>query len=424
MTSYVGRNTHRYTHSEFDITPAISAPLGQYSNLVDPPNVDSTIIACTVLLLVLSTPLVALRLYTRIKIKPKPWWDDATCLLGWAFMIALGCLNIHMLAYGSGSDLWNVTMHDWIYMKSHFDSILIVARVGLTLTKISLLLFYQRVFMIPGNRFSPIYWAIWITFWCNCLLAVAYVVALSTQCMGKPDLGAEGGQCIDKNALIITSSFINVAIDFSVLIIPIVVIWGLQIPIAKKRRLSGVFVLGGLAVLASVARLGYQLAAAKNPNRSIAFTINSLLKLIEQSIGVMVSCLPVLPAFYQRFWGTEPASRSKILGKSKSQRAASPNLLGYQRRGRGFPSTPSTQNSKSRDPFPVQWTKDDKMTTRDGYEELTEFERGAPEPSETTKGWGVAESRLSRVVERAGPVPQAHKGILKGTEIEITSERR
>lgn len=313
------------------------------------------------------------------------------------------------------------------HLSQHFDSIQIVARVGLTLTKISLLLFYQRVFMIPGNRFSPIYWAIWITFWCNCLLAVAYVIALSTQCVGKPDLGAEGGQCIDKNALIITSSFINVAVDFSVLIIPIVVIWGLQIPIAKKRRLSGVIVLGGLAVLASVARLGYQLAAAKNPNRSVAFTINSLLKLIEQSIGVIVSCLPVLPAFYQRFWGTVvtgPASRSQMLGKSKSQQGASPNLLGHQRRGCGFPSTPSTQNPQSRDPFPVQWTKDDKMTTRDGYEEMAELERDAPEPTETAKGWGVAEPRLSRVVERAGPVPQAHKGILKGTEIEITFERR
>ena len=299
-----------------------------------------------------------------------------------------------------------------------------MARVGLTLTKISLLLFYQRVFMIPGNRFSPIYWAIWITFWCNCLLAVAYVIALSTQCVGKPDLGAGGGQCIDKNALIITSSFINVAIDFSVLIIPIVVIWGLQIPVAKKRRLSGVFVLGGLAVLASVARLGYQLAVAKNPNRSIAFTINSLLKLIEQSIGVMVSCLPILPALYQRFWGTGPTSRNKISGKSKIQGGASVNLVGYQHPDRGFPSTASTTNSKSRDSFPVQWTKDDRTTTRDGYEELKELERGPPEPTEMAREWGAAEPRLSRVVERAGPVPQAHKGILKGTEITITSEKR
>lgn len=260
-----------------------------------------------------------------------------------------------------------------------------MARVGLTLTKISLLLFYQRVFMIPGNRFSPIYWAIWITFWCNCLLAVAYVIALNTQCVGKPDLGAEGGQYIDKNALIITSSFINVAVDFSVLIIPIVVIWGLQMPVAKKRRLSGVFALGGLAVLASVARLGYQLAVAKNPNRSIAFTINSLLKLIEQSIGVMVSCLPILPAFYQRFWGTEPTSKNKTWGRSKIQGGASVNLVGYQRPDRGFPSTPSTRNSESRDSFPVQWTKDDKMTTRDGYQELAELGRGASESTEMAR---------------------------------------
>ncbi|KAL8757564.1 MAG: hypothetical protein Q9199_002135 [Rusavskia elegans] len=424
MASHVGIDTHIHTLSELDTTPAIPPPQGQDSNLIDPPSIDTTIIACTVLLLVLSTPLVAVRLYTRIKIKPKPWWDDATCLLGWGFMVALAVLNIHTLAYGSGSNLWNVTMHDWIHLKSHFNSTLIIARVGLTLTKISLLLLYQRLFITPGNRFTPIYWSIWITFWCNCLFAVAYAVALTTQCVGKSDLLAEGGQCIDEYAILISSSFINVAMDLAVLVIPIVAIWGLQMPAAKKRRLSGVFVLGGLAVLASVARLGYQFAVAKNPNQSIAFTINCLLKLIEQSIGVMVSCLPILPAFYQRLRGTGSTSRSKSLGKSKSEGEASASILGYQRRGRGFPSIASTKKSKPRDPFPVEWTMDDKMTTRDGYEELAEMERGALELRETGREWEVAEPRLSRVLEGGGPVPQAHNGILKGTEVEVRFERR
>lgn len=198
--------------------------------------------------------------------------------------------------------------------------------------------------------------------------------------MGKAALVAEGRQCIDESAILISSSFINVAMDILVLVIPILAIWGLQMPAAKKRRLLVVFVLGGVAVLASVARLGYQFAVAKDPNQSIAFTINSLLKLIEQSIGVMVSCLPILPAFCQRIRGTGSMARSKSMGKSKSEEASA-SILGKQDRGRGWPSIASTNQSKSRDPFPMEWTVDDTMT-RDGYEELAELERRTPETME------------------------------------------
>lgn len=108
MTSQVDPNT----------TPAISAPAGQHSNLVDPPSINSPVIACSVLLLVLSTPWVAIRLYTRIQIKPKLWWDDLTCVVGWAFMVALTALNIRMLLWGSGSNLWNVSTAAWMHMMS------------------------------------------------------------------------------------------------------------------------------------------------------------------------------------------------------------------------------------------------------------------------------------------------------------------
>ncbi|KAL9041114.1 MAG: hypothetical protein Q9180_001495 [Flavoplaca navasiana] len=436
LESHAGLDSHIHTHSDLDMTSAIPPPSGQYLNLVDPPSIDTTIIACTALLLVLPTPLVLVRLYTRIRIKPKLWYDDGTCVLGWGFMVALGVWNIKLLSYGSGSNLWNVSKHDWIHMKAvrsstlpltHFNTVLIIARVGLTLTKISFLLLYQRLFITRGNRFSPIYWSIWITFWCNCLFAVAYVITLTTRCVGKAAVVAEGGQCIDEYAILITSSFINVAMDVFVLVIPIIAIWRLQMPTATKRRLSVVFVLGGVAVLASVARLGYQFAVAKDPNQSIAFTINCLLKLIEQSIGVMVSCLPILPAFCQRLRGTGSTSRSKSMGKSKSEEASA-SILGKQHRGRGWPSMASTKKSKPRDPFPVERTVDDSMT-RDEYEELAELERRTPETTETASNWRGEQFGLPEVLEEDGRgpgpiVPRRHAGIVKGTEVDITFEAR
>ncbi|KAL8902530.1 MAG: hypothetical protein Q9207_004628 [Kuettlingeria erythrocarpa] len=411
------------SHVDLNTTPAIAAPPGQHSNLVDPSSIDTTVITCSVLLLVLSTPWVAIRLYTRIQIKPKLWWDDLTCVVGWAFMVALTALNIRMLLWGGGSNLWDVSTAAWMHMMSDFNDILITARIGLTLTKVSLLLLYQRLFISAANCFASMWWSIWITFCCNILLAVAYTVTLSVQCMGKAGV-AQGGHCINEYALLISSSFINVAMDVAILVIPIVAIWDLQMPKAKKRRLSALFVLGGVAVLSSVARLCYQFAVAKNPNRSIAFTVHVLLKLIEQSIGVMVSCMPIFPAFYRHIRSARSATGSRGLGENRREGEAVTSICGDKRRGPGFPSIPSSRKFKAKDPFPVEYTTDEKLTTRAGYEESAELERGTPIPTETGNGWGLPQSRLPRVIEGDGPVPQDQNGIVNGTEAEIPGEER
>ncbi|KAI4207916.1 MAG: hypothetical protein LQ346_000253 [Caloplaca aetnensis] len=212
--------------------------------------------------------------------------------------------------------------------------------------------------------------------------------------------------------------------DIAILVIPIVAIWDLQMPKAKKRRLSALFVLGGVAVLSSVARLGYQFAVAKDANQSIAFTVNVLLKLIEQSIGLMVFCMPIFPAFYQHVRSARSATRSKSLGKSRSEGEAAASILGYKSRGRGFPSMPSSKKSKAKDPFPVEYTTEDNLTTRGGYEDLAELERGTPKPTEPGNEFGVPQSRLPRFIDRNGPVPQDHNGIANGTEVEIPVEER
>lgn len=60
------------------LTPAMEAPPGLHSNLIDPPSsAYSTIIIC-VLIIVLPTPFVVLRLYTRKFISRQVWWDDCS----------------------------------------------------------------------------------------------------------------------------------------------------------------------------------------------------------------------------------------------------------------------------------------------------------------------------------------------------------
>lgn len=260
----------------------------------------------------------------------------------------------------------------------HFHDTQIIARVGMCFTKISFLLFYQRIFIPAGSRRIPIWWTIWLCFWVNVLYAIALIITVSTQCIGKEAIVAAGGQCVNEYAVLICASVINVSSDLMILVIPIVCIWGLHMPAEKKRKLSAVFIIGGLAVLSSIARLGYQIVESDNPNQSLAIMIVSQLNLAEHFIGVIVSCMPILPAFFRHFRRSAAAS---VNGSPKGEFTA--NILVFQKPN--VISTKRSKSSKTKDPFPVYSTTDDKMTTR-GYEELDELE-AQPEPRVTTFGW-------------------------------------
>ena len=57
---------------------------------------------------------------------------------------------------------------------------------------------------------------------------------------------AQGKQCLDEYAVLISASVINVTTDIIILVVPIVAIWGLHMPSEKKWRLSTVFAIGTL----------------------------------------------------------------------------------------------------------------------------------------------------------------------------------
>ncbi|KAL8832856.1 MAG: hypothetical protein Q9170_004722 [Blastenia crenularia] len=403
------------TKSNPNITPAIPAPAGQRSNLVDPPSKDPIFIACCVLIIVLSTPWVAVRLYTRFKIKPKLWWDDCEASKH-SFVKDIRSLTtgpsnmLHRLGLhgrsvrpehlhppmGRGQLIGNCSKlydhpsllpstsnlePDSFHVSQHFHDTQIIARVGMCCTKISFLLFYQRLLVPVGTRWTAIWWSIWLVFWYNVLYAIALIITITTACVGKAAIVAKGGQCVNEYAVLICASVINVSSDIFILVIPIVGIWGLQMPKAKKRRLSAVFVVGGLAVLSSVARLGYQIANAGNKNQSIAIMIVSMLNLAEQFIGVIVSCMPILPAFYRHIRHSR-SSGSSSSGKNKGKDLTA-NIMGFQPRhlqsqvkiSSGGASSKRSKSSKVKDPFPVYSTTDENITTR-GYEELGELESG------------------------------------------------
>lgn len=127
-----------------------------------------------------------------------------------------------------------------------FHDIEIVARIGMFFTKASILLLYRRIFIVNASAKGVTWWAIWSVFWYNLLYALALVLTVSLQCVGKPAAVAERGECLNQYAVLICASVINVLSDLMILIIPVAAIWGLQMAKSKKIRLSLLFAFGSL----------------------------------------------------------------------------------------------------------------------------------------------------------------------------------
>lgn len=117
--------------------------------------------------------------------------------------------------------------------------------LNITMVKVSILLMMHRLFV-------PSIWHVTFVIliliggfqicWC-----ITFLVVNAFQC--KPvqifwDLGS--GHCINNRTAIIVLGITNVTADVVILILPIYIIWGLQMHVRQKLVLTGIFMIGAL----------------------------------------------------------------------------------------------------------------------------------------------------------------------------------
>lgn len=117
-----------------------------------------------------------------------------------------------------------------------------MARIGIFFTKLSILLFLQRVFVPPHSKKTVIFYSIWAVIWFNLAYCIALVLTVLLECVGKDQ--ARGATCVNTYMLLIGASTINVFSDLLILLIPIFAVWKLHMSTRRKVGLSFVFAVG------------------------------------------------------------------------------------------------------------------------------------------------------------------------------------
>ena len=196
----------------------------------------------------------------------------------------------------------NITKILHIY---YFDEMLYLSSIALT--KISILLFYLRIF--PNPTFRRLVW-----------LAIAYcigyilgtVIALVFQC--KPLNLAwtrwdneHPGKCINLNLLGWMTAALNILGDMIVICLPLHELSKLAMGQRKKAGVMLMFLGGGFVTVVSMLRLKYMIQFNNSHNVTWDYTPIGYWSTLEVHVGVIIACLPAVRSLQRRIF---PSSRS------------------------------------------------------------------------------------------------------------------
>ncbi|EHA28399.1 hypothetical protein ASPNIDRAFT_125297, partial [Aspergillus niger ATCC 1015] len=240
---------------------------------------------------------MTLRFVARVKRRTGFGVDDCLCFV--AVVLMLGMLIELILWCSIGGNGYHVSdlntrtieMFYQIFLSSQFTYFVLTPVI-----KISFICFYRRLFTTKHFlRF---------TFGLNILIAAwssGIFLACALQC--RPlraywDINVKG-RCFSATTYIIVNQAFNVVMDFVILAVPVPMIWRLHRSWQDKLALNAVFALGGFVCFASIYRI---IVLFYIDLKDVTYTIYdaTLWTHIEPSVGLVVSCLPIIRGMFPR----------------------------------------------------------------------------------------------------------------------------
>ena len=141
----------------------------------------------------------------------------------------------------------------------------IIYYICVAVTKVAVLNLYLRIAV--QRAFRRLVWA------CIAIVtatAVASVTASIFQCtpVRKALDSSIRGSCIDVNALFFANAGLDIVQDAFIYVLPVRMLYQLQVPRRQKIALMLVFAVGGFVVITGMVRLNYLKAAQNTPDPS------------------------------------------------------------------------------------------------------------------------------------------------------------
>lgn len=255
----------------------------------------SSIYGGSIALIVVVNLAIAARIYARRISKNGLWWDDFIIFLSlifyWGISVGLW-LDIKHAGFGRHSVAVGGPVGEEKF-STFFKIFLALELLYLccsTATKASLILLYYRIFrLVKWFRWLlGLAWGAVFTYFFVCIFVAIFECKPVSY---KWDKNIKGGKCIDQDKFYRLNGIANLLIDFMLWSLTLPVVWRLNLNFRQKLSVSGIFLLGLLACVASIIRvITFSQARARDSTYTLVNVI--LWSAIEQSTGIVCACLP------------------------------------------------------------------------------------------------------------------------------------
>ncbi|KAI9168098.1 Satratoxin biosynthesis SC20 cluster protein [Paramyrothecium foliicola] len=230
------------------------------------------------------------KLFWKLNIALDDWIIFFTTLL---FTVPSLVINVHgLVANGMGHDIWTVPFEQITLFGTFFHVMATLYFTQMALIKLTLLVFYLRIFPTIFIR-RVLYGTIIFT----CLYGVVYMFTAIFQCLPvtyfstKWD-GEHEGSCASINAITWSNAGISIALDFWMLAIPLSQLSSLNLDGKKKIGVAMMFCVGTLFTIVSIVRLHVLVKFGHTENPTWDYLEVCKWSTIEIAVGIICVCMP------------------------------------------------------------------------------------------------------------------------------------
>ncbi|KAF4972287.1 hypothetical protein FSARC_1123 [Fusarium sarcochroum] len=287
------------------------------------------------------------RLYVKIFLAGGLQLDDALLIFSYILAVATIALCLHMFATGAGGvHAWEVSIDKFnVYMMDVYLAAFIYVLCG-SLAKLALLIFYLR--LSPQRWFKMATWSA-IVIICGYTIGIFFagIFACAPIAMSW-DVTITEGTCINRPGLYIATAAVNIISDVILFILPLPMVFKLQMPFKQKIGLMCIFTIGSLTVVTSIVRVVLLPAMLDSSDVSWAVAYPSVWIIVEANLIITCATMPTLRKFFKHV-------APKLIGESRYGSKSGKSKYGNSKYGQpdnskhaSRPFAPSSQGRRDR----------------------------------------------------------------------------
>ncbi|KAL2063950.1 hypothetical protein VTL71DRAFT_4444 [Oculimacula yallundae] len=286
------------------IVGALPPPPGVTPNFDHPKDVLRTVnFVIQPLSLGLVTITVFMRVYTRAMIQRVMYKEDWACVASWFSYTAYVTTNIMLTIFGGGRHQWEVSEQDVINFRKVAYAGLMVYGPTACLIKLTLLLVTTRLCAAAHKSTFAIKTLMLLILAFYIPIAFPKIFICSPIAAFWNPAAHPNASCISVKTLYFADTGVSVVSDFSVLIAPIPLIWGMNLSRKTKIKVIALLAAGGIACVTTLARLVLLIVTVDSKDTTLNTIFLNLLAMGEVSLGLSCACLPSLGIFWKHFFG-------------------------------------------------------------------------------------------------------------------------